>query len=269
MRSYIVDSFTTTAFAGNPAAVCFVEKALSDDNMLHIAQEFGLSDTAFITTTNDRGIYGIRYFSPKQEIPLCGHATLAAAKVIFSREDFTAIHFITGEGLDLPILRRDEEMTMTFPVYDTTDIAVPPAVPAALGIRDLLQTAYCVQLRIILLELSDAAELAALQPDYGALLQSYAGIKGVLVTAPAANTEYDFHYRYFWPWSGTNEDPVTGGVQTFLAKYWGNKLGKQKMKAFQSSARSGFMTVELVGEKVLVTGQAVIVLAGELWQTGQ
>jgi predicted PhzF superfamily epimerase YddE/YHI9 len=106
--------------------------------------------------------------------------------------------------------------------------------------------------------------LAVLTPDFEALKNSQENINGILVTARSADEEYDFHYRYFWPWAGTNEDPVTGGVQTFLAKYWAEKLNKKVMKAFQSSQRTGSMTVELRGEKVLIFGKAVIVLEGNL-----
>src|SRR6185503_16695860 len=114
--------------------------------------------------------------------------------------------------------------------------------------------------KIILLEISDADQLASLQPDFNALLNSYDNINGVLITAPSNDKEYDYHYRYFWPWAGTNEDPVTGGVQTFLAKYWSERFGKKVMKVFQSSGRTGYMTVELQDEKVLLISQAVIIL---------
>ena len=114
-----------------------------------------------------------------------------------------------------------------------------------------------------MLEIDSSEVLAALTPDFSALLRSHQNINGVLVTAPSSG-EHDFHYRYFWPWAGTNEDPVTGGVQTFLAKYWSQKLKKTKMKAFQSSQRTGFMTVELLNDKVLIYGKAQIMLEGKL-----
>ena len=106
--------------------------------------------------------------------------------------------------------------------------------------------------------------MANLKPDFSELINSYAGINGVLVTAISDSEGFDFHYRYFWPWAGTNEDPVTGGVQTFLAKYWSVRLNKKKMKAFQSSHRTGVMTVELDNDKVLLYGTAVIVFEGDL-----
>ena len=106
--------------------------------------------------------------------------------------------------------------------------------------------------------------LAELRPDFPSLIKSYEGINGVLVTAQSENSDFDFHYRYFWPWAGTNEDPVTGGIQTFLTKYWALKLNKNKLNAFQSSLRTGKMNTELQGDKVFIYGEAVTVFEGEL-----
>ena len=264
MKSYFVDAFTNEPFKGNPAGVCFLEQELEEEVMLKIAQEFGFSETAFIQKTNKHNTYTIRYFSPKKEIPLCGHATLASAKVIFENTDVNEILFVTSENLELVTKKYNEEIMMEFPVYDTITATVPQATLTALGLEKIINTAYSPQNKIIVLEIGDSQVLARLTPDFDALLNSYENINGILVTAPATDEEYDFHYRYFWPWAGTNEDPVTGGVQTFLAKYWGEKLNKKKMKAFQSSQRTGYMTVELRDNKVLIFGKAVIVLEGNL-----
>ena len=134
----------------------------------------------------------------------------------------------------------------------------------ALGLPGVINTALSKHHKIILLEIADSDVLANLEPDFSALVNSHNGINGVLVTAPGSDNEYDYHYRYFWPWAGTNEDPVTGGVQTFLAKYWQERLHKKTMKAFQSSARTGHMTVALQDDSVFVTGQAVVLLEGNL-----
>jgi PhzF family phenazine biosynthesis protein len=264
MKSYIVDSFTDLPFKGNPAGVCFLEEEISNEKMLQIAQEFGLSETAFLRETEKADTYTIRFFSPKKEIPLCGHATLASAKVIFKNTAQNEINFITSENIDLYIRQQHDEIIMEFPVYDTVDVTVPDSMLTALGLLNVVNTAFSPKNKIIVLEISDPALLANLKPDFNALVKSYNNINGVLVTAPAFNKEHDFHYRYFWPWAGTNEDPVTGGVQTFLAKYWSVKLGKMKMNAFQASSRTGFMTVELVSDKVLISAKAVIVLEGKL-----
>jgi PhzF family phenazine biosynthesis protein len=264
MKSYFVDAFTSEPFKGNPAGVCFLEQELDKEVMLKIAREFGFSETAFIQKTNKHNTYTIRYFSPKKEIPLCGHATLASAKVIFENTDVNEILFVTSENLELVIKKYNGEIMMEFPVYDTIPATIPQAPLAALGLEKVINTVYSPETKIIVLEISDSQLLAGLTPDFNALLNSYENINGILVTARSADEEYDFHYRYFWPWAGTNEDPVTGGVQTFLAKYWAEKLNKKEMKAFQSSQRTGTMTVELRDNKVMIFGKAVIVLEGNL-----
>ena len=152
---------------------------------------------------------------------------------------------------------------MQFPVYETEGIEVPKGILNALGISEIVHTRYCPHLKIILIEMKSAHVLANLKPDFVALIKSYSGIHGVLVTAVSDNENYDFHYRYFCPWVGTNEDPVTGGVQTFLTKYWATKLNKTKLNVYQSSLRTGTMITELLDDKVYILGEAVTVLEGQ------
>jgi PhzF family phenazine biosynthesis protein len=264
MKTFIVDSFTTTAYKGNPAGVCFPECHLEDTQMLMVAQELGLSETAFVTPTHQPGTYDIRYFSPKKEIPLCGHATLASAKVLFEDKGQTAVSFNTIEHLQLNVTKRGEEIIMEFPVYPTSPVSVSIAMLKALGLTNTINTVFNARSKIILIEIDHTEVLARLRPDFTALVKTHDEINGVLVTARSIDTEHDYHYRYFWPWAGTNEDPVTGGVQTFLAPYWSDRLGKKKMRAFQSSSRTGYMNLELKDQKVLLSSQAVIILKGDL-----
>ena len=264
IRTFIVDSFTDAPFKGNPAGICLIGSQLSNESMLHIAQELNLSETAFLRPLQSPGVFAIRFFSPKMEIPLCGHATLAAAKVIFSIHKLTEAHFINIDNLDLSTKELKGEIVMEFPVYETRPADAPPALIAALGIKAIKNSVYNEETKILLLEIADPEELAGLDPDFAALQRSHNSINGVLVTARSYKDGYDFHSRYFWPWSGTNEDPVTGGTHTFLAKYWASRLGKTRMKSFQSSKRTGFMNVELVDGKLLIESQAVIVFEGRL-----
>lgn len=264
MKTFIVDSFTGIPFRGNPAGVCFVDSPVPDRTMLEIAQELNLSETAFIRPSRNNGDFSIRYFSPKMEIPLCGHATLASAKIVFEKRGQAEVTFVTVEGLRLRVRDEEGRIVMEFPVYETYQAEVPPEMLHALGLEVVLNVEYNKETQILLLEIEDPAKLAALDPDYSALSQSHDSINGVLVTAPSGTDGYDFHSRYFWPWSGTNEDPVTGGTHTFLAKYWSKRLGKNNMKSFQSSKRTGSMEVELINEKLIIRGQAVIVLEGQI-----
>ena len=264
IKTCIVDSFTTAQFKGNPAGVCLLEEDLPVATMQSIALELGLSETAFVKRLDGVHRFSIRFFSPKKEIPLCGHATLAAAKVLFRHSASRELYFINVEQVELLVTRQDEEITMSFPVYDTVPVQVPDAMMAALGLKELVWSAYSEKNKIVLLEIADSDLLAGLSPDFNALVHSYQGINGVLVTARSRNEAFDYQYRYFWPWAGTNEDPVTGGVQTFLAKYWSEKLNKEKMLAFQSSERTGQMAVELDNDKVRISSTAVIVFEGDL-----
>lgn len=264
MQTYIVDSFTNQAFKGNPAGVCISERNLKENKMLLIAQELGLSETAFVKVLKGNN-YSIRYFSPKMEIPLCGHATLAASKVIFEETDLTEICFYNSQNLELHIRKLDTDIIMEFPLYKTLTTDVPPKLMMALGISKVENAEHNKETNILLLEIKDSNQLKEIKPDFPALIKSTDRINGVVITAPSPNDEYDFHSRYFWPWSGTNEDPVTGGTHTFLTPYWSKRLDKLKMKSFQSSKRSGWMEVEILNEnQFTIRSQAVIVFKGNL-----
>lgn len=262
MKTYFVDSFTSEKFKGNPAAVCLPDTALVVDTMQKIAAEIGFSETAFIKNIYDNR-YSIRFFTPQIEIPLCGHATLASAKIIFDTTSFETIQFITCENVELLIEKAANKIKMQFPIYDTEEIEVPQLMFDALGVSEIVNTRYSPQNKIILIEIKTAIELAHLKPDFAALIKSYTGINGVLVTSISDSENFDFHYRYFWPWAGTDEDPVTGSIQTFLTKYWATKLNKTKLNAYQSSARTGTMSTELLPDKVCILGEAVTVLEGQ------
>jgi len=262
MKTYFVDSFTNQKFKGNPAAVCLTEGDLDNIIMQSIATEIGFSETAFIKKISNN-TYSIKFYTPKKEIPLCGHATLASSKIIFDTTTLENIIFINRENVELKIGKTDGKIMMQFPVYDTLEIIIPKSMLDAIGVSKPVTTRFSPKNKIILIEITDSDALANLQPDFPALINSYNNINGVLVTAQSNNSNFDFHYRYFWPWTGTNEDPVTGGVHTFLTKYWATKLNKNKLKAFQSSLRTGMMTTELAQDKVLIYGEAVTVFEGE------
>ena len=265
IETYIVDSFTNEPFKGNPTGVCLLNSNLTEDKMLSIAQELGFSETTFVQQTKKLNSYTIRYFSPVQEIPLCGHATLAASKVLFEKDKaLVHIHFKNIQNLALHIHKFGNKIAMEFPVYDTISQDVPDAVLEALDIAKIINSAYNKETNILLLEIDSCEQLRNLSPDFEKLKRSHNSINGVLVTAQSTKENYDFESRYFWPWSGTNEDPVTGGTHTFLTKYWGVRLNKTKMNSFQCSQRTGFMEVELVRNKLIIKSEAQIILKGSL-----
>lgn len=264
MRTFIVDAFTDRPFRGNPAAVCLVDVELPDAAMLRIAQELNLAETAFVRALEQPGRFAIRFFSPKQEIPLCGHATLASGRIAFEFLGHAESHFKSAGGLDLVTITTDDAVSMSFPAYTTRPAEAPAGLLAALGLTAIRNAAYNEENRMLLVEIADSGELADLRPDFTALLASHTGINGVVVTAPATAGPYDFHSRYFWPWAGTNEDSATGSTHTFLTGYWAERLGKTKLKSFQASERTGVMDVELRDGRVVITSQAVVVLEGHL-----
>ncbi|MBX9734997.1 MAG: PhzF family phenazine biosynthesis protein [Chitinophagaceae bacterium] len=263
MKIYFVDAFTDQQFKGNQAAVCIVDRKLKDEQMQNIAMEIGFSETAFVKEISNTE-FEIRFFTPKKELPLCGHATLAAAKVIFEYNDITGICFINNEGVKLNIERDGVCIKMRFPAYDVESTTVSESMLTSLGITTVNNVFYSPQFKIITIEIPSVDHLQSLAPDFTKLKQSHSGINGVLVTAKANGIKYDFHYRYFWPWAGTNEDPVTGGVQSFLTGYWVEKLNKKSLFSFQSSARTGYMRTEFSNNAVFIYGEAVIILEGTL-----
>jgi len=265
IETYIIDSFTDTKFKGNPAGVCMLTNGLNEFQMQTIAKELGLSETAFVQEEKDQ--FSIRYFSPKMEIPLCGHATLASAKVIFEKDSsLNEIEFRTIENLKLKITKQGENIVMEFPIYETSPSDAPEKLLEALGLETIKNAVYNAETNVLMLEIEDSQILRNLDPDFVALKRSHDTINGVLVTARSKDSKFDFESRYFWPWSGTNEDPVTGGTHTFLSKYWGERLGKTKMCSFQCSERTGFMELELIdNSKVRIMSQAQIVLKAKLF----
>lgn len=263
--TYIVDSFTNEVFKGNPAGVSLITEAISEKTMQSIAKELNLSETAFVKPLSNND-FSIRYFSPKMEIPLCGHATLAASKVLFEIDSkLESINFRTIEGIDLKVDKVNSQISMQFPIYDTKPCVVPDKLLDALGISQFVNSVFNEETKIILLEIGNIDILKNLDPDFNKLISSHDSINGVLITCLSNQENYDFESRYFWPWSGTNEDPVTGGTHTFLAKYWKERLNKTKMNSFQCSERTGFMEVEILpNNTLLIKSQAQIILKGEI-----
>jgi PhzF family phenazine biosynthesis protein len=259
VKLFQVDAFTNQPFKGNPAAVCFPPRILSDRLLQSIASEMNLSETAFVI--RDGKEYNLRWFTPKVEVDLCGHATLAAAHILYEKEFVSnndEIIFNTKSG-KLTIKKSNDKIEMTFPQLFVTPSPCPEYILKAFDIKPTLSYS---DRRRFLLEIDDSNQLRELQPDFSLLAKSkYA----FMITARSCTKEYDFESRMFAPVVGINEDPVTGSAHCYLAPYWGKKMNKKKMKAFQASERSGIIDCELLDDnKVLLQGNAVTVFEGEL-----
>jgi len=254
-----VDAFTDRPFTGNPAAVVIVEDNPDPDWMLRVAQEMNLSETAFVFPLGDH--FGLRWFTPRTEVELCGHATLSAAHILWETGTVPVAQVITFNTLSglLGAERDGEWITLDFPANPLTPEELPEGVIAAVGGRPVFSG---VSGEKWLLDYSHEAEILALTPDFSALCNIPG--RGLIVTSRADQNGVDFVSRYFAPWIGVNEDPVTGSAHTILGPYWGDKLGKLEMTARQVSARGGLLRVRLAGGRVFISGQAVTVFKGEL-----
>ncbi len=261
-----VDAFTSTPFRGNPAAVCVLETAQEATWMQLVAREMNLSETAFITKQEDG--FNLRWFTPTTEVPLCGHATLASAHVLWTRGHLAPdcpAHFHTLSGL-LVARKQGEWIELDFPVNISEIVTPPPELAQALAVN--LKATYQNSLGY-LVEVESPDIVENLQPNFG-LLKTLS-VPGVIVTSiAAANSEYDFVSRFFAPNLGLDEDPVTGAAHCCLAPFWRNLLEKDSFLAYQASARGGVVRVNYDGgERVYLGGQAVTVMEGILTNSKQ
>ncbi len=252
---YQVDSFTPRLFGGNPAGVCLLDGWLPDDAMQRIAFENGLAETAFVIPEGDG--YGLRWFTPKVEVDLCGHATLAAAHVLSEHRGVTKlpIVFQTQSG-QMSVHRDGRHWVLDFPSRPGVSCPLETDLEQGLGATPV---EVCLA-RDHLAVFANAAEVRALQPDFVALgrLPSM----GVIATAPG--DDCDFVSRYFAPRVGIPEDPATGSSHCTLIPYWASRLGRLKLTARQVSSRGGEFHCELRGERVRMGGEAVTYFEGSI-----
>lgn len=250
-----VDAFSARRFGGNPAAIVPLERWLPDETLLAIAAENNLSETAYLVREGSE--YQIRWLTPTEEVPLCGHATLASAWVVFHRlePDRQRVVFRSKSG-ELPVWREGEQLVLDFPVGELEPAADQGALSAALGAAP--SALYSGFQWLALFE--SEAVVRALAPDMRALIAT--GIHGVIATAPG--TDCDFVSRFFAPLAGVPEDPVTGSAHTRLAPFWADKLGKTSLHARQVSARGGELWCTLAGNRVRIAGHAALYLEGSI-----
>jgi PhzF family phenazine biosynthesis protein len=260
MLIYQVDAFTDQPFKGNPAAVCILEKEMPDQWMQSVAAEMNLSETSFVLPGKKE--YLIRFFTPAAEIPLCGHATLSTGHIFFetgiaSKKE--EVIFLSKAGQLIVRLSHDW-IVMNFPAYSCMPLDIPTGIRDILGVvpSELYSTGHGWKLAL----LNDEKSVLSMKPDFGILKNS--GYGDLIVTAPSDDENYDFCVRCFAPALGINEDPVTGSAHCALAPFWKEKTGKSQMVSHQVSERGGILKVEIIGDRVEVSGQAKTILKGEL-----
>jgi PhzF family phenazine biosynthesis protein len=257
LRCFIVDAFTDRPFAGNPAAVVPLPEWRNDGWLQNVAMEMNLSETAFLVREGDG--YHLRWFTPKVEVALCGHATLASAHVLWSEGHVSPveeIRFHTKSGV-LKATRKEAWTELDFPVKPPTEASPPPGLLEALGV-----TAQYVGRNQFdyLVEVESEEEVRRLAPDFARL--ACLEVRGVIVTSRSATPQYDFVSRFFAPRAGVNEDPVTGSAHCCLGPYWRGRLGKSDFTALQASARGGIVRVRVAEDRTYLGGQAVTVCRG-------
>ena len=251
-----VDAFTDRVFSGNPAAVCPLDTWLDDSSLQKIAAENNLAETAFFVRSDD--VYRIRWFTPKSEVDLCGHATLASACVLFEHLGFReeVLSFQSRSGV-LTVTKNKEWYTLNFPADKIDEIELSATLKSCFDKKPVAAFRGSTD---IMLVFSDQNEIQAIKPNLGKIAEYRA--RGVIVTARGIET--DFVSRFFAPAVGIDEDPVTGSAHTTLTPYWAKQIGKSDLTAMQISPRGGFLKCSLVKDRVLISGQAVLFLRGEI-----
>ncbi len=255
---YQADAFTNQLFGGNPAAVCPLAEWLPDETMQKIAIENNLAETAFFVKTPTG--YHLRWFTPEYEIDLCGHATLATAHIIFTELGYTGdtILFDTQKAGKLKVTKDGNFYTLDFPSRPP----YPAEMPAGLleGLNHKMPV-HVLRSRDYFLVYDNEQDIIDMQPNH--FLLSKIDAVGIIITAPGKNV--DFVSRFFAPAAGVPEDPVTGSAHCNLIPYWAEKLGKTQMHAYQLSSRKGELWCEHKGDRVLMSGEAVTYLKGEIY----
>ena len=277
---YTVDAFTAKPFAGNPAAVCLDADDLSDAARQAIAREMNLSETAFPYRPGPEGTRRLRWFTPVAEVPLCGHATLASAHVLMREAGVRGpVEFQSASG---PLSVREDaglavprRLVMDLPANPPEEASMPDGLAEALGLAGAARRdpavvrggagAFVSSDKVAVVVLPSEQAVLAVEPDFGALRRVVlpGAAMGVAVTAPG-DGGVDFVSRFFAPWLGVDEDPVTGVAHTTLAPYWAAVLGRTEMEARQRSARGGALVARVLGDRVELAGHAVTVASGTL-----
>ena len=258
----VIDAFTQKPFTGNPAAVCIVKEPRNDAWLQAVAREMNLSETAFLWPLA-QSTYRLRWFTPKIEVKLCGHATLASAHLLWEQNIEPVASLLKFETLSGTLTAQYQGsgwIALDFPSGPAKECACPPELRASLQVEPL----YCGRYEsTYLVEVADKDVLLAIQPDFNSMLRT--GFGRSIVTSRAAPSEpYDFVSRFFAPDAGINEDPVTGSAHCILGPYWASKLGKRELLAFQASERGGELRLTVGDTRTILQGQAVTVLRGHL-----
>jgi len=257
-KIYQIDAFTDTLFSGNPAAICPLNEWLPDNILQKIAMENNLAETAFYVKQDNE--YEIRWLTPTVEVDLCGHATLAAAFVLFNFENYIGneISFYSKRSGKLNVSKQGEYLTLNFPSDIFEPIDLFSELTNAFDIKPI--EAYKGKTDYLLV-FENESQIKSVIPNFETI--SKLDARGIIITSKGDNV--DFVSRFFAPQSGINEDPVTGSAHTTLTPYWAKKLNKNELTAMQLSDRKGNLKCKYLNDRVEISGQAVLYLKGEIF----
>jgi PhzF family phenazine biosynthesis protein len=258
---YQVDAFTSEPFKGNPAGICILDAELSVSRMQNIAMEMNLAETAFLLPVKNG--YKVRFFTPLAEVPLCGHASLAASHILYETgmvNIHEKIRFSCRAG-ELIIKKHGNWITMNFPVYQLEKIGINPEFKRVTGVHPV--ELYRTDSGWILALLNNEEEVKNLKPDFSQMKNSKFG--DLIVTAESDDQKFDFCVRCFAPVLGIDEDPVTGSAQCALVPFWKMKTGRNDFVVHQISKRSGILKVSMKDERVEISGHAKTIFKAEMY----
>jgi PhzF family phenazine biosynthesis protein len=257
-KIYQIDAFADKIFSGNPAAVCPLDEWMRDEVLQNIAMENNLAETAFYVKNKDG--YELRWFTPAAEVDLCGHATLAAAFVLFNFENHQGetIHFQTRKSGILTVTKHGELLTLNFPTDDLEEVELTKELTAAFNIKPGLAFKGKTDYMLVFENESQIKEIIA---NYDAISKLKA--RGIIITAKGDRV--DFVSRFFAPAVGVNEDPVTGSAHTSLTPYWSKRLAKTDLTAMQLSPRKGYLQCKYLNDRVEISGRGRLYLIGEIF----
>lgn len=259
---FIVNAFSKNLAEGNPAGVVLCNEYYPDTILQKIAIDIGKSETAFIIK-QDEGTYSIKWFSPKKEMPICGHATLAAAAVVFEMEHIRRISFKSACDLLVVDKEIDGSISMDFPLDNYCKIPIDDMYLKFFPGISIEECIIGIKTKKVVLRINENSDLEMIKPEYDCMLRN-TGVYDNGIGITKKSQDYDFESRYFNPWAGVNEDPITGSVHTVLSKYWGEILKKDKMTARQSSYRPGIIGLRNQKDRVYISGKGKIVICGTL-----
>lgn len=261
---YLLDTFTTQLFRGNPTPISCLEAALTDITMQQLTNELQMPVMAFVLPPDKESCFPIRYFTKSGEIMACGHATLGAMEVLYKEKGYSEIRFRTREGVLLESRRKEGLNFIRYPKYLPQECVFPFALLEMLGGPQLHHHFYSPELKTLFLELANPSDIREIRPDFQEMVRLAPDLKELVIMSRSEEMDQDVILRSFCPWIGIDEDPVTGSIHSVLGPYWQEQLLKDSIRVYQASERGGELWVQSQADSVEIGGASVLLMRGKL-----